>query len=44
MFFTRLVKLSVKSSKDNTGTPMFGHIRDTISKNGRKITLAFNNA
>jgi len=37
------IKLSVKSEKDGTRTPYFGHIRDEISKNRtKKGTLDFN--
>ncbi len=31
-----IVKLSIKSSKDNIGTPLFGPIGDAISKNKKK--------
>jgi hypothetical protein len=32
------LKLSVKSGKDGTRTPLFGHIGDEISKNWEKKT------
>jgi hypothetical protein len=33
---TKLIKLSIKSGKDGTGTPLFGHTGDEILKNRRK--------